>query len=683
VKPPTENILLIVPPFQTIARPAIGVSQLKSNLKEQGFPAVILYLNLRFAQRIGLDLYEWIDGYTFYILLGEFIFSEVVFHHSDEKIKQYIKHILKSSEAGDHLTKQFGHKDLLQILRFLMCEALDFCKDAAEEILAYNPWMIGFTSSFQQNCSSLSIIKQVKQRKPDILTVMGGANCQTDMGEELFQQFPEIDYIGQGECDHSFVDLVKSLRNGNEPLIVPGILSRTNSHSPHAAQPLLGEDLNRQPYPDFGDYFTQVQTVAGANRIAPSLLMETSRGCWWGAKHQCTFCGFNGKELSFRSKSVSRAMNEMTALVNQYKIPFVSMVDNILDMRYFKTLLPKLADHPIVDIFYETKANLSKTQVRLLARSRIGWINPGIESLSDQALRLMRKGTTKIQNIQLLKWCAEFAIWVGWNYLYGFPGEPEDEIVEIGQDIEAIHHLQPPLHVSSIRIDRSSPYFNKSSMYGLDPIYPIEPYHYIYPFPDESLKRIAYFHQSDFFATMSKTDAFKLCKNIIANWQKVYLRSYLIAIPRKNSLIIIDTRPCAQQFLHRLVGIRRKVFELCDAAHTITQIRNALEPICDSKLQSILDSFIRFKLMIRVNEKYLSIAVNASSNCGKLTHSASGGFLKPAIQSRSIRQNLLCLLTFRIPPGQIFTGIVRRAYNTKMRVISRVVVCLTNMLYKA
>lgn len=683
MKLPTGNILLIVPPFQTIARPAIGVSQLKSNLKEQGFPTTILYLNLRFAQRIGLDLYEWIDSYTFNILLGEFIFSEVVFHHSDEKIKQYIKHILVCSEAGDHLTKLFGHEDLLQILRFLMCEALDFCKDAAEEILAYNPWMIGFTSSFQQNCASLAIIKQVKQRKPDILTAMGGANCQTDMGEELFRQFSEIDYIGQGECDHSFVDLLQSLRNGNEPLNVSGILSRTNSHSPHAAQPLLGEDLNRQPYPDFGDYFTQLQTVAGANRIAPSLLMETSRGCWWGAKHQCTFCGFNGEELSFRSKSVSRAMNEMTALVNQYEIPFVSMVDNILDMRYFKTLLPKLADHPIVDIFYETKANLSKAQVHLLARSRIGWINPGIESLSDQALRLMRKGTTKIQNIQLLKWCAEFGIWVGWNYLYGFPGEPEDEIVEIGQDIEAVHHLQPPMHVSSIRIDRSSPFFNKPSMYGLDPIYPIEPYHYIYPFPDESLKRIAYFHQSDFFASISKTDAFKICKNIVANWQKAYLRSYLLAIPRKNSLIIIDTRPCAQRFLYRLVGIHRRVFEFCDTAHTIPQIRNALEPISDSELQPILDSFIRTKLMIRVNEQYLNIAVNANPHCGKLTRSASGGFLQPAIRSRRIRQDILRLVTFRIPPRQIFTGIVRRASRTKTKMIYRVIAYLTHLLYTA
>ena len=56
----------------------------------------------------------------------------------------------------------------------------------------------------------------------------------------------------------------------------------------------------------------------------------------------------------------------------------------------------------------------------------------------------MKKGTSKMQNIQLLKWCAEFGIWVGWNYLYGFPGELEEELAELAQDIEAVHHLQPP-----------------------------------------------------------------------------------------------------------------------------------------------------------------------------------------------------------------------------------------------
>ena len=36
----------------------------------------------------------------------------------------------------------------------------------------------------------------------------------------------------------------------------------------------------------------------------------------------------------------------------------------------------------------------------------------------------MRKGVTALQNLRLLKWCAEIGITPAWNLLYGFPGEP-------------------------------------------------------------------------------------------------------------------------------------------------------------------------------------------------------------------------------------------------------------------
>ena len=48
-------------------------------------------------------------------------------------------------------------------------------------------------------------------------------------------------------------------------------------------------------------------------------------------------------------------------------------------------------------VFYETKANLTKDQLRALREAGIGTIQPGIESLSTDVLRTMRKGTTAVQ----------------------------------------------------------------------------------------------------------------------------------------------------------------------------------------------------------------------------------------------------------------------------------------------
>ncbi len=35
---------------------------------------------------------------------------------------------------------------------------------------------------------------------------------------------------------------------------------------------------------------------------------ETSRGCWWGQKKHCTFCGLNPLGMNYRAKSPERAV---------------------------------------------------------------------------------------------------------------------------------------------------------------------------------------------------------------------------------------------------------------------------------------------------------------------------------------------------------------------------------------
>ena len=48
--------------------------------------------------------------------------------------------------------------------------------------------------------------------------------------------------------------------------------------------------------------------------------------------------------MAFRSKSPQRALDEIARLTERYGAPALSVVDNILDLHYFETLLPTLAD---------------------------------------------------------------------------------------------------------------------------------------------------------------------------------------------------------------------------------------------------------------------------------------------------------------------------------------------------
>ena len=175
------------------------------------------------------------------------------------------------------------------------------------------------------------------------------------------------------------------------------------------------------------------------------MFVETSRGCWWGERMHCTFCGLNGATMAFRSKSAPRALAELTHLAARHPGCDIQVVDNILDLKYFKTLLPELAERKLnVSLFYETKSNLKKDQVRLLRDAGVMTIQPGIESFSDRVLKQMKKGVSGLQNIQLLKWCKEIGVHPIWNFLMGFPGESPDDYFEMAELSARVCHLPQP-----------------------------------------------------------------------------------------------------------------------------------------------------------------------------------------------------------------------------------------------
>ncbi|WP_220447522.1 DUF5825 family protein [Nonomuraea diastatica] len=113
------------------------------------------------------------------------------------------------------------------------------------------------------------------------------------------------------------------------------------------------------PLPDFLGWQEAFETSPVREHVRPQLVMEGSRGCWWGEKHQCTFCGLNGSMIGFRSKPADRFLDELSTLVRRHQILDVLPVDNILDMNYFRTVLPAMADLEWdLRVHYEIKSNI-------------------------------------------------------------------------------------------------------------------------------------------------------------------------------------------------------------------------------------------------------------------------------------------------------------------------------------
>jgi ribosomal peptide maturation radical SAM protein 1 len=437
------------------------------------------------------------------------------------------------------------------------------------------------------------------------------------MGVALHRLFPFVDYVCSGEADLTFPPLAEAVLQGRPVGPIPGVTRRVDGRTmpPRTAGAPVA-DMDALPVPDYGDFVEQLAATALPDREHLHLLIETARGCWWGQKSHCTFCGLNGSTMQFRAKSAERAVAEFTELAERYGPSVLAAVDNIIDMRYFRDVLPALAALKLpVQLFYETKSNLRKEQVRLLSEAGIVHIQPGIESLSTNVLRLMGKGVTALQNIQLLRWCAEFLVQPGWNILGGFPGEDPADYARQAALVPLLTHLPPPQSVAPIRLDRFSPLFVHAGANGIRNVRAARAYEFVYPFAAEDLAGLAAYFDFDYADGRDPIEYMATLRREVEAWSDPANIGQLVSLVEGEELVIRDTRPVAVQKEHHLRDGRRVIYEYCDQAHTRAEIAAHLagQPgaaTAADDLDAALVELVAAKLMLHADGRYLSLAVN-------------------------------------------------------------------------
>src|SRR5262249_4463920 len=212
----------------------------------------------------------------------------------------------------------------------------------ARTLAATGAPVVGFTTTFHQTCACLAIAKRLKQMPDPPAVVFGGANCEGEMGQQMLRSFPWVDYVCTREGDAVFPEFVEGyLRRGRRDGL-PGLLARA-APEPLTFPPVV-EAMDELPFPDYDDFVAALEASPLDPTVTREVLIETARGCWWGAKHHCTFCGLNGDTMPFRSKSPDRVYRELRHLFDRYGFRRIDSVDNILDHRYITEVFPRLAE---------------------------------------------------------------------------------------------------------------------------------------------------------------------------------------------------------------------------------------------------------------------------------------------------------------------------------------------------
>ena len=480
--------------------------------------------------------------------------------------------------------------------------------------------VIGFSSTFNQNLASVTLAKLIKEKYPTVKIMFGGANFESEMGLEYFRVFPWIDFVVPGEAEGVLIPLMKSLEK-NEP-IPNGVVHRSNGGIVFSENHELHEDFSDNAPPDYDDFFEQLRQIDPDSSLLenPVILYETARGCWWGEKHHCTFCGLNATTMKFRSKPTDQVHADISYLSQRYDSFRFRLVDNILEMKYIEGIFGEMARNNFdLQFFLEVKSNLTKQQIKSLARGGANVIQPGIESFSLNQLMEMDKGVRPLQNILCMKWAMYYGVEVNWNILIGFPGETNEDYHQQIQLIKLLFHLPPPECVGDLWLERFSPYYTRPEEYGVTITGPGEAYSYVYDSEEIDLFRIAY----DFeFTTKNEVDP-RLKKELFdtaEDWKRRHQSDelpYLIFTKSMNFVTVYDERSVGNPNKNRFEGPSAWIIVFCnESPKTIDQIKKHVQELGAQEGAAEKGVLQLEKMGILYGEKgkYLTLALPHNAN---------------------------------------------------------------------
>lgn len=450
------DALIIIPPFDDLGWPSLGAHLLQACSKEKGYNVRVFYANMALAAMIGEEIYQKIGDRRY---SGEALFSKITYSSP-----ALYKNSLLLSHVQDELTDcKIETKNLIKLEKIID----QWADDVVSYILKYRFKIVGCTTTFGHITASICLLNKIKSIDPSIVTVIGGAFCYGELIQGVASLTDKIDYIFSGDSEITFPRFINNVLTNRLPVerIIAG------------EKPNIAEN----PVPDYTDYFEQSNRLLPESKREISIIYESSRGCWWGQKSPCNFCGLNC-DLKYQFKPLKKVMEDLKYLISKFPGYRVGMADCIMPHDYFKTVLPAISEElPGVEFFYEIKANLNLEQVILLKKAGITRIQPGIESLSSALLKLMNKGCLARQNVTLLRYCRSVGISMFWNFLYRIPNETIEDYRAMLHFIPLIKHFQPPIHSSAVAIFRYSQYFDEPERFGIRNITPAPIYNALLP----------------------------------------------------------------------------------------------------------------------------------------------------------------------------------------------------------
>ena len=267
--------------------------------------------------------------------------------------------------------------------------------------------------------------KYIKETTKNTKVVFGGAII-TRLWDD-FIKFPQIfdkycDNIIVGDGDKAIIEYSNYIKGKVSEKEVSGLVYR-DSNGILQKNPVDNIEINSIMEPSY-------KKINLKNYPKNVLLnIQFSRGCPWG---KCAFCTFSYPyRTKFSILDVKSAVDMLENLVRKYKIKDFYIIDETLTFRFFVDFAKEIIKRDI-KIKYDCRLRFSNQYTyeifNLLAQSGLRSIFWGYEAESERILKIMNKGIDYKTRTDILKNAKQAGIINKLGFIFGFPGETENEI---------------------------------------------------------------------------------------------------------------------------------------------------------------------------------------------------------------------------------------------------------------